>query len=75
MESRKMMLMNLFAQWQERHRHREQTCGCSGGMRGLDNWERSIETYTLPYVKQIAIGNLLYDAVNSNLELCDNLEG
>ena len=24
-------------------------------------WENSIETYTLPYVKQIANGNLLYD--------------
>ena len=36
MESRKVMLMNLFAQWQQRHRHGEQTCGQSGGRRGLD---------------------------------------
>ena len=37
--------------------------------------ENSIETYTLPYVKQIASGNLLYDAESSNPVLCDNLEG
>ena len=37
--------------------------------------ENSIETYTLPYVKQTAGRNFLYDAGNPNLELCDNLEG
>ena len=42
---------------------------------GWTNWERSMETYILPYVKQIASGNLLYDAENSNPVLCDNLEG
>ena len=34
-----------------------------------------METYSLPYVKQPASGNLLYDAGSSNLVLCDNLEG
>ena len=34
-----------------------------------------METYTLPYVKQIANGNLLYDVGSSNQVLCDNLEG
>ena len=34
-----------------------------------------METYTLPYVKQTASGNLLYDAGSSNQVLCDNLEG
>ena len=33
-----------------------------------------METYTLPHVKQIASGNLLYDTGSSNLVLCDNLE-
>ena len=42
---------------------------------GWTNWERSMETYILPYVKQIASGNLLYDSGNSNRGLCDNLEG
>ena len=31
--------------------------------------------YTLLSVKQIASGNLLYDARKSNLVLCDNLGG
>ena len=34
-----------------------------------------METYTLPYVKQIASGNLLCDAGSSNLVLCDYLKG
>ena len=42
-----------------------------GGM----NKEISIETCRLPCVKQIASGNLLYDAGSSNLGLCDKLEG
>ena len=33
-----------------------------------------METYTLPYVKWIAGGNLLYDAGNPKLVLCANLE-
>ena len=41
---------------------------------GEMNWESNIETYTLPCVKQIASGNLLYDAGSSNLALCDNLD-
>ena len=52
MESRKMVLMNLSAGEQWRHRHREQTCRHSGGKEGRANGERSIETCTLPYVKQ-----------------------
>ena len=36
--------------------------------------ESSIGTYALPYVKWIASGNLLYDARNSKLVLCDHLE-
>jgi len=35
-ECRKMVLMNLSAGQQWRCRHREQTCGHSGGMRGWD---------------------------------------
>ena len=30
------------------------------------NGENSMETYTLPYVKEMASGNLLYDSGNSN---------
>ena len=37
-------------------------------------WENSSETHTLPYVKQIASGSLLYDAGNPKPVLCDNLK-
>ena len=39
------------------------------------NGEIGIETYILPYVKQIASGYLLYDTGSSKPVLCDNLEG
>ena len=39
------------------------------------NWERSIETFPLPGVKQIANGKLLYNPGSSDPVLCDNLEG
>ena len=42
-----------------------------GGM----NKESNIETYTLPCVKQIADGRLLYDSRAQTRLLCDNLEG
>ena len=35
----------------------------------------STETYTLPYVKEIASGNLMYDTGHTELVLHDNLEG
>ena len=35
------------------------------GGEGGENWESSIETSMLPYVKLIASGNLLYDAGSS----------
>ena len=53
MESRKMVLMNLFAGQQWRHRHREQTYGPDKGEEGEGemNGESSMEAYTLPYIK------------------------
>ena len=36
MESRKMVLMNLSAEQQWRHRHREETCGPRWGRTGWD---------------------------------------
>ena len=38
-------------------------------------WENSIETYTLPCVKEIANVSLLYDAGNTKLVFCDHREG
>ena len=37
--------------------------------------ERAAWKHKLPYVKQRARGNLLYDARSSNQVLCDSLEG
>ena len=69
MECRKTVLMNLFAGQLWRYKHTEQTSG-PGGWGGEEksgmNGESSMETYTLPYVKQITSGNLLYDSGKSN---------
>ena len=62
MESRKIVLLNLFSGQQWRYRHREQTYGTGGGGReGWTNGESSMDAYTLPYVKLIVSANLLYD--------------
>ena len=68
MESRNTVLLNPFAQQQYRHRHREQTYGQSEGVgrEGGRYEESNMETYTLPYVKSVAIGNLLCGSGNSN---------
>ena len=68
METRKIVLMKLFAGQQWRLRHREQIyrhgtgeVGRRRGMHGESNME-----ITLPYVQSIANGNFLYDSGNSN---------
>ena len=65
MESRKMVLKNLFTGQQWRNRHREQTYGHGerggeGEMYGRVTWK-----LTLPYVRQIANRNLPYVSGNS----------
>ena len=60
MESRKMVPMNQFAEQQQRHRHKR-----------IDLWAQCgkekvpLKPYTLLYVKQIASGEMLYDAGSS----------
>ena len=71
MESRKMVLMNLFAGQQWRYRHREHTYGYRRGRRGGKTWESSTDTRTLPCVPWIASGKSLYNT----LVPCDILEG
>ena len=66
MESRKMVLKNSLTGQQWRNRHRKQTYG--HGERGGEGemyLERVTWKLTLPYVKQIANGNLLYDSGSS----------
>ena len=41
-ESRKMVQMSLLAGQEERHRHREWTCGHSGGRGGWNSWESGL---------------------------------
>ena len=54
MESRKMKLMNLFAEMGWRCRHRGQTYAQRGeGEAGMDG-ERSLDIYTLSGVRQTA---------------------
>ena len=48
-----MGLMILYAGQQRRHRHKEQIFGLSGRGEGGMSLENTIETYTLPHVKQI----------------------
>ena len=63
MESRKIVLKNLFTDQQWRNRHREQTYGHGKRVRCM---ERVTWKLTLPYVKCIANGNLLYGSGNTN---------
>ena len=46
----------------------------AGEREGGKNGESSKKTYTLPYVKHIASGNLLCDSGSSKPVFCDNLE-
>ena len=61
MGSKKMVLMIPYAGPRWRRKHREQTGG-QWGRRGWDKLRSSPETCTLPCVKQIASGNLVYAA-------------
>ena len=67
--------MSLHAGQQQRRRHREQTLDTFGEGECGTNWEKSIETYALPYVKWIARWDLLYDTGSSNLVICDIQRG
>ena len=61
MESRKTVLMNLFAGQQWKRRHREQACGRRvGEEEGGMNGESSRETYIT--ICKVASRNLLYDS-------------
>ena len=61
-----MALMNLFSGQQWRNRHREQTYGHVQRRGKVKCLERVTWKFTIPYVKHIGNGNLLYDSGNSN---------
>ena len=59
------LTITLYGGQQKRYGSKEQTLELVGeGKSG-----NSMETYTLPYVKEMASGNLLYDSGNSNWAL------
>ena len=60
---------------QSNHGCREQACGHEGEGEDGTNGEATMHAYTLPYVKQIASGNLLCDSGNPDWCSVDNLEG
>ena len=66
MESRKMVVMNLFAGQQWRNRHRDRLMDTRRGDERVRGMERVTRKLTLSYVKQIANGNLLCVSGNSN---------
>ena len=65
-ESRKMVVMNLFAGQRWRNRHRDRLMDTRRGKERVRGMERVTWKFTLSYVKQIANGNLLYVSGNSN---------
>ena len=69
-----MVLMNLFSGRTRDTDVENRLADKVGEEGGGTKLESSMETYTLTHVKQIASGNLLYDAELS-LMLCDNLVG
>ena len=60
-ESGKMVLMNLFAGKEQRHRRREWACGHSWGREGGMNWDSSTDKHTLACANQRASGKLVHD--------------
>ena len=62
------MVLVKFSGQHWRHRHREQIYGhdWQGRKERVRCMERVTRKLTLPYVKQIAYGNLLYDLGRSN---------
>ena len=73
MESRKTVLMNILQGGNGDADTENKLADTVGEGEGGTNGESSTETYMLPYVKQRASRNLLYDTGSS--VLCDNLEG
>ena len=65
-ESRKITHMNLVPGQEQRHRHREWTCGHSGEGESGTSWQSRTDIYTLR-VKQLASGKLLYSTGSSAL--------
>ena len=76
-ESRKMVLMNLFAGQQWRCRHREQTCDTVGEGKRWKNWKSNTEKICITICKidsQLEFA-VWYRELTVGAHPCDNLEG
>ena len=74
MESRKMVLMNLFAEKEWRCRYREQSCRHSGRRKEWDKWRKQHQHM---YTSMCKTGSWLEAAIEHrkpSLALCDDLE-
>ena len=56
--------MNISMKQKQTHRHREQTCGCQGGVSGGKDWESGVSRCKLLYIGWIN-KVLLYSTGNS----------
>ena len=67
--------MKLFAGQQKRHRHKEQTCGHSGGRRGWDELREEHWNIYIIICKTDSQWEFAVLCTEIKSDLCDNLEG
>ena len=67
--------MSLYTKQKHIHRHRKQTEDYWGEERGGINYQYGINSYKLPYIKQIINKDLLYSARNYIQYLVINYNG
>ena len=70
-----MVMITLYARWQERHRCIEQSFGLCGRGRGCEDLGECIETCIISYVKLIASPGSMHDTGCSGLVHWDDPEG
>ena len=75
MESRKIVLMNLCVRQQERHRHKEQTCGHSEGRKGRNRLGDKHGKRCITICKTDREWGVAVYLRELSLVLCDHLEG
>ena len=75
MEFKKMVMKTLYMRQQKRHRCIEQSFELCGRGEGGMIWENGIETYILPYVKQISSPGLMHETGCLGLVYRDDSEG
>ena len=67
-------MITIYARQQKRHRYKKQTCTLGEDKGGMI-WENSIETFILPYVKELISPSSIHETGHSKLVHWDNPEG